>query len=982
MKKSKVFFFLLLVISIISLPKDVDAAGLQNKNYCLSDKRYYQVSWDPQVSTAVTLDKIDETAINNGFVAYPPGTTDLTPYKINVVQKADNCYIDSYGSVQTCPTTAEDKKYELNNVLALNEEGDNYKNIIMELNLSNGLINIKIKDIFNGTTKIRYAATEQDKNLDGRLATELDNFLTKEGDYYVLRNVQPSTVICDGNGNCSIDTNKIYFEYYINDSSSPCNNTYIAGIDLVVNTADSVDIDNPALTSRDPSNSYGCKTVEDYIQYLIDNKIIYSPDPAYLQTLITTLKQSYAGICYQDKITYSQYQTLREDIQKAYQNLQMLAGNAPDDGYSILDTSNGFQCNEERHQGYQVVYSQSGTYWGITCWEKYDIYPVGAKLVYAGAGFTYGGTFKATRQCSIVHKQQVIKKPKCVYSCETSCSYDERSGRKEDQSSAGPNDDFDACVNSCDGGKYTQSCINSCYNTVYGNSEPRDLSILDSKLEKPTSFLEHSIERTAQIIGTVTSTAGCNFTGASVDGAGNYKGMYSCPVHTEHCGDVGVTFSTYCDNHNGICHIYETVGPAGCVDNPDELYVQQLRDSVNELNSFEAIAEEQQKTGSYEINISDSYLKKGNQAFTYTVTSGNADIIKNVSHTSGCVGGNQTVQLGNVGNVTATFCSKNEVSITVDLQLPEAYVNKTTGLAAYKAGRGYEAFDTNTGRLGSINFDAKRFYAGDRKYYTDPKSRNTNVSIPINYDDKVSLIGYDQYFSQDNKKSTITVNVEGIGTKDYSDQINCFYGVYNNLFIDPDDPTQVDGSNCPDCDQPCTGPNCPETCTGPDCPGGDTPPIDYSGITFIYRPIDLVDVFPNDRNPRWNWTNGAIPTDSRIYNLLGYKINPIELTEDIEYKGNEIYSDTNEVDYDIILTTEQIMRIRQYNKNVEDFNGDGYTNYLDYDMSCSTIGGREVCTSNFLDDTGNVTYTSGYNAQSRKQIAICNNAYGGDCDDD
>ena len=144
MKSSKLKLFLLLVICVALLPICVKAAGtgLQNKNFCLSDKRYYQVSWDPSVSTAVTLDKIDETAINNGFVAYPPGTTDLTPYKINVVEKNSNCYIDSYGSVQTCPTTAEDKKYELNNVLALNEAGDNYKNIIMELNLSNGLINI------------------------------------------------------------------------------------------------------------------------------------------------------------------------------------------------------------------------------------------------------------------------------------------------------------------------------------------------------------------------------------------------------------------------------------------------------------------------------------------------------------------------------------------------------------------------------------------------------------------------------------------------------------------------------------------------------------------------------------------------------------------------------------------------------------------------------------------------------------------------
>ena len=1002
MRKSKMLFFFLIIICVIALPQKTEAAstGLQSKNFCLSNRRYYQVSWDPSVSTGVTLDKITESAIMSGYVAYPAGTIDTTPYKINVIEKGYNCYIDSYGSVQTCPTTAEDRKYELNNVLAVDDENDRYINIEMDLNLSNGLIDLKIKDLFGGTTKIRYVAPGEEKNTTSQLSTSYSNFLSKEGNYYVLRNLQPSKYNASTN---SIDINKVTLEYYIDDPSSPCNNTYIASVDIVISTADSVDIDNPALISRDPNNSYGCKTIDDYIQYLVDKKVIYSADPAYQQTLITSLKQNYAGLCYQDKITYSQYLTLREDIQKAYQSLQALIGTVPDEGYSILDTSNGFQCNTERHQGYQIVYSQSGTYWGLTCWEKYDIYPVGAKLVYAGAGFTYGGTFKATRQCSIVHKQKVIKKPKCVYSCVTNCSWDERSGRVGDEcesgdnctAGSGPNDDFDACVNSCDGGKYTQSCINSCYESVYGSTKKRDLSLLNSKIEKPTTFLEDSIKRTGtSIVDVITSSSDsrCSFSHDSVDGAGNYKGVYSCSVHTEHCGDVGMTFSTYCDNHNGICTVSETVGPAGCVDNPDELYGNQLIASNNEYANFKAIAEEKQSEGTYTINISDSYLKKGNQAYTYTVTSGNtagkADIIKSINHSEvSCPGGTSTVELGDSPlpfNIKITYCTKNEKSISVDLQLPEAYVNKTTGLAAYKAGRGYEAFDASTGRLGNIAFDAKKYYSGDRRYYTDPKSRNTNVSIPLDYDQKVSLIGYDQYFSQGNKKATITVNVDGIGTRDYSDysdQINCFYGVYNNLFIDPDDPTQIDGSDCPDCDNdtPCTGPNCPDDGGNP--PGTVTPPIDYSGITFIYRPIDLVDVFPNDRNPRWNWTNGAIPSNDRIYNLLGYKISPIELTQEIEYKGNEVYSDTNEVDYDIILTTEQIMRIRQYNKNVEDYNGDGYTNYLDYNMNCTTIDDREVCTSNFLNDTGYVTYASGYNAQSRKQIAICNNAYGGDCDD-
>ncbi len=33
----------------------------------------------------------------------------------------------------------------------------------------------------------------------------------------------------------------------------------------------------------------------------------------------------------------------------------------------------------------------------------------------------------------------------------------------------GPNEDYEACIKSCDGGKYTQACSNSCYNKVYAS---------------------------------------------------------------------------------------------------------------------------------------------------------------------------------------------------------------------------------------------------------------------------------------------------------------------------------------------------------------------------------------------------------------------------------------------------------------------------------------------------------------------------------
>lgn len=47
-------------------------------------------------------------------------------------------------------------------------------------------------------------------------------------------------------------------------------------------------------------------------------------------------------------------------------------------------------------------------------------------------------------------------------------------------SASGPSDEFDSCVEACDGGKYTQSCINKCYNSVYQTNTTLPLSYTNS----------------------------------------------------------------------------------------------------------------------------------------------------------------------------------------------------------------------------------------------------------------------------------------------------------------------------------------------------------------------------------------------------------------------------------------------------------------------------------------------------------------------
>ena len=58
-------------------------------------------------------------------------------------------------------------------------------------------------------------------------------------------------------------------------------------------------------------------------------------------------------------------------------------------------------------------------------------------------------------------------------------------GTYDDQ--AGPSEDFDACIKDCDGGKYSESCSNKCYNKVYESSGTKKVT---SDFELTPSFMD------------------------------------------------------------------------------------------------------------------------------------------------------------------------------------------------------------------------------------------------------------------------------------------------------------------------------------------------------------------------------------------------------------------------------------------------------------------------------------------------------------
>ncbi|MBE6157427.1 MAG: hypothetical protein E7160_01380 [Firmicutes bacterium] len=90
--------------------------------------------------------------------------------------------------------------------------------------------------------------------------------------------------------------------------------------------------------------------------------------------------------------------------------------------------------------------------------------PVASK---AGLCFEY----KVKVTSYVVCEPGVIKElPQTKYNVCTPAPYCEN-GLPRYSRQAGPNEEYESCINECDGGKYTRSCSDKCYKKVYGNKK-------------------------------------------------------------------------------------------------------------------------------------------------------------------------------------------------------------------------------------------------------------------------------------------------------------------------------------------------------------------------------------------------------------------------------------------------------------------------------------------------------------------------------
>lgn len=815
---------------------------------------------------------------------------------------------DGSYDVLNCPTleqSSENGKYSI----------DKIKRAISELKFDgHGKFKFEMKDLFDRTLLIRIVVDGQPNNVEQYDYDSLRNLgkIGKHDKIVELKSESYEMVLEKGQ--------EVRMEFYINPTSGvTCSGAYLAYTSFMA--PDYANVENKY---RDT------KICQDF-------KNGYSNIP----TMPTNYKELFVPECYKNELEYFteinkiNENTIQDNIKKVNSFFQT----------ETADISK-LQCHyggdgapqEWAKQTKTFIYnppyenSYGGDYWAASCTETVEVFFDRPKKVIAGAGFDYKATLKVTRTCVPVVISKVPNLPKCQYNIECWGGPANHSG----QNGAGPNEEFDQCVQSCDGGKYTKNCINSCYKSVYEKTVDRTFSFLDVVKKQQTIIKKDSKYSTTATSNTLVDckTKKPDSPNYCYNKKGNEDWWYGKEVgkyqktplgsliyelaassnnqancdHWRSCTSFhGITF-TYLDTCNS------TTNPTKCY----EVYSTRPRpyctDSENESGNAEEVARDEyndliDKIKIYESNedvsmsVIDSYLTENGNKNKLLKTTWEEDvkfepgdkvdpeIKENVRIENYKENGNPS------GNVSVPSV---KVTKSYTANLPQAYLDKITG--EYKhVGKNYTASQSE--------IDA------GNKYYTDINSRKYNDFRHWDNGYAPKKINYDPSNREGNNIGVTFTNIgteqtDGKGYTWKSIDIDCFYGLFNEHHIECDDNV---------CDVPCLDRD-NDVCT--------------AGLQYMFRQVNLTDLFPN-RSPRWNWNYQTT--------VGSYKSDAKAIIEQIEKEGNNAYN--HQPEYEFVITKGNINKIRSYNNKAG--------SYQDYpDMSCSTNGsGTKVCKSGFMDNT-------------------------------
>lgn len=633
--------------------------------------------------------------------------------------------------------------------------------------------------------------------------------------------------------------------------------------------------------------------------------------------------------------------------------------------------------------------------------------PVASK---AGLCFEYKVRVTSKVTCDTNGKDVTPPKLEDYKVCEP-VAYCESTSTASNDISAGPNEDFDSCVNTCDNGKYTQKCINKCYKQVYENNNSQLLNYADkveaTKLAACTGKIADKIPNGAELSNEILQHSGeetCY--GKYVrEKSGDYSSKISwSPGATYWTKYARYYFLTANIAQQTVNHdIVNKGNGTGKITNHGKEYRYYKSSTPKDLQhgwGFKIAASWSKKDGSedtpaggFKCNWNCSFIKCDGAKYINQADA-NKDyedayknyetFIKRCSAEASCSTTTAEFTI-NVNNKTkdnpdddnwidykkATLQNPNGTSVDITdssniIIDRSACYGKTVEPNAYMTEWSFPGTWINN-KTGEISYEPPKtdttWHKKENEFCTSLNTANTNVGWWYYgfTGKKINGVTGEAMTDQDLKNAVTDLNIKAtarnFGHFGWNIDIECFYAYYDPAgepVPPPPDPKKCIDKNCDDIE--------------------DKDPSQRYRI----RTVSNSDLFPSPegkettnltepgRQPGFNWTVSA----TNIKNP-NYIIAPSALLAEIQTKGDSIYSDDSNVDYEFYLDRNALSSIRKHITS---------GNYTNFTGKFSIINGVSVYSSSLFRESNNaaeVSLDSKY--VIKRGILGCNNEENGKC---
>ena len=604
----------------------------------------------------------------------------------------------------------------------------------------------------------------------------------------------------------------------------------------------------------------------------------------------------------------------------------------------------------------------------VTCKEEIEVNFSDPVATQAGMCFQYLIEIKSKVVCNASYtapppsrKQVCYPTPVCISGAS---SYD----------AGGPNEEFDSCVQECDGGKYTQKCIDSCFSNIYENNST-------TKISDTGTFTKDEVKALSPLYVSMKSFYEarqmaniCTWSNAQqlYELRQKYPGGYyrngswiqsgTCPsalgpyyfrslAQTQKT--INMMNGTY--SYSGGTNGYDPDGNGILRENYGGYYCSDTCYWSGGCGSdtvlTETLAQEQ-----YEKDVQEYMSKKQaceqkaatctNERTDYEIVVDNLDSNDSKDDDDKSDWQEEFTSSQKLNSTTVEGDFPSMVILTDGscedgeddpwhyhniITFPGTWINNKTGQTVHSIQPGHEDFYTYVGnqyctKLNSVPVNTA--------WYNWKVNQNGDTSVLT--DDVKKQI-------EDNTEMNIKGHIENYGYFGWDFDVSCFYAIDEPEDTDcsPDDP------NYPTCDR------------NDDCSVDDPyyptcePPEEYEYTPiddYEFRTVALDNIFPNsgvtkssstakditasnlintvesmrnnnatfvDKETReigFNWTCGATNLENP-----DYIVQPVSVMNEIQALGDSIYEGEKYLDYHIRLTPETMNKVRGYNDKYDSY---------------------------------------------------------------